>query len=384
MLSPMPVTRSSEGLRARLEALVSALGSRRDDWRIDEWEAEQGITLTLRSGSRALVGELEAADLTRPCFATTRLFNVYYRRRGEDRRDLMADERDVLDSLVAALRREEEGLVVVPPRAETTGSVQVRELEVSRALVREGPGAYYLNPYVGCLLACPFCYAQHRADFSRSLEGLSPQPWGRWLDVKVNAPEVLAEEVRRLPPGLVRMSPIITDPYQPIERRYRVTRRCLEVLAGSDFTPVVLTRASSVLEDIELLRRCRGAVVGMSVPTDDDAVRTAFEPATEPIEERLETLRALKEAGLRTFGVIQPMLPMTPERLAEKLAPHVDAVRIGPLYEKLRVAKALATVGRREFLDEAWERATYEALKRALEARGVPVNPEGPAWSFLA
>lgn len=136
--------------------------------------------------------ELEAADRTRPCFATTRRFNVYYRRRGEERRDLTADERDVLASLVAALREEEVGLVAVHPRAEPTDSVQVRELEVSRALVREGPGAYDLNPYVGCLLACPFCYAQHRADFSRSLEGLAPQPWGRWLDVKVNAPEVLA------------------------------------------------------------------------------------------------------------------------------------------------------------------------------------------------
>jgi len=360
------------------------LEARSDGWRIDEWEAEQGITLTLRSGARTLVVELEAADRARPCFATTRLFNVYYRRRGEERRDLMADERDVLASLVAALREEEVGLVAVHPRAEPTDSVQVRELEVSRALVREGPGAYYLNPYVGCLLACPFCYAQHRADFSRSLEGLAPQPWGRWLDVKVNAPEVLAEEVRRLPPGLVRMSPIITDPYQPVERRYRVTRRCLEVLAGSAFTPVVLTRASSVLEDLDLLRRCRGAVVGVSVPTDDDAVRAAFEAATETIAQRIETLRALKQAGLRTFGVIQPMLPMLPEALAELLAPHVDAVRIGPLYEKPRVAKVLAAVGRRDFLDEAWERATYAALERALEARGVSVNPEGPAWSFLA
>jgi DNA repair photolyase len=382
----MAIVRVHEGLRARLGELLAPIVDGTGlpaGWRLETWEAEQGITLSLRCGPRALEVELEAADETRPRFATTRLFNVYFSLldRG-GRRDLDADERAALEAVVRVLREREGGLVV-PPRAPAGARIEVREVEVDRALQPDGPGAWYLNPYVGCMLACPFCYAQHRADFSRGLEGLAPAPWGRWVDVKVNAPEVLARELETLAPGLVRMSPIITDPYQPVERRYRVTRGCLERMAGTAFTPVVLTRASAVLEDVPLLRRCRDATVGMSVPTDDDAMRAAFEPHTEGVDARLGTLRALREAGLRTFAVVQPMLPMDPERLAERLAPVVSAVRIGPLFEKPRLLPVFQRLGRAEALEERWELETFGRLSAALAARGVPVNPDGPEWSFL-
>ena len=92
------------------------------------------------------------------------------------------------------------------------------------------------------------------------------------MDVKVNAREILAREVREHPPGTVRMSPILTDPYQPIEKRYRITRQCVEVLIEAEFRPVILTRESRVLDDLDLLTRGRSAV-GFSIPTDDDGLR---------------------------------------------------------------------------------------------------------------
>jgi DNA repair photolyase len=138
-----------------------------------------------------------------------------------------------------------------------------------------------------------------------------------------------------------------------------------------------------ILEDLELLQRCHGAVVGMSVPTDDDAIRGAFEPGTESIETRLATLTELKKAGLRTFGIIQPMLPMNPDRLVELLSPHVSAVAIGPLNEKPRVQKVFTQLGRAEVLDEQWEWQTFQHLQRGFAARGVLVNPKTPEWSFL-
>jgi DNA repair photolyase len=196
----------------------------------------------------------------------------------------------------------------------------------------EGRGQYYLNPYVGCAIGCEWCYVAERADFSRELEGLPRLSWGRWVDVKQNAPEVLRQEVARHTPGIVRLSPIVTDPYQPLERRFRITRGCLEVLLEAGFSPCILTRSSRVLDDLPLLARFPHAAVGFSIPTDDDAVRRVFEPGAEPIEDRIEALQRLKEAGLSTFAVIQPVLPGNPERLAERLSPLIDVVRVDRMY----------------------------------------------------
>jgi len=353
-------------------------------WQLTELDTEQGVTVHLRGPGGALLVELEARDEARPCFARTARFNVYYAAAASgEGAAIDAERRAALESFVVRLRARERALLpIAPPHAPEPKRTRVREVEVNRALMREGERAYYLNPYVGCMLGCSFCYARHRADFSRSLEGLAPAHWGTWVDVKVNLPSVLEREVSALEPGTIRISPIVTDPYQPIERRYRVTRRCLEVIAGTAFEPVVLTRSSSVLDDVALLVRAHGAV-GLSVPTDEDAVRRAFEPRTEAIETRIETLRRLRDAGLPTFAIVQPMLPLNPERLADLLSPCVDAVRIGPMFEKARSAEIHARMGRGDVLDPAWEAQTAAALDSRLRARGVAVNPTEGRWSIL-
>jgi DNA repair photolyase len=234
------------------------------------------------------------------------------------------------------------------------------------------------------MLACPFCYASHRADFSRSLDGLPDAPWGKWVDVKVNAPEVLARELAAHEPGTVRMSPIVTDPYQPLERRYRVTRRCLEAMQPTAYRPAVLTRSSLVREDLALLARCHEAIGGVSIPTDDEGVLAALEPGTEPVHARVATLRAMHEAGLTTFAIVQPMLPLAPARLVEQVAPWARAVRIGPLFEKQRVFAVYERLGRTEALGEEWERATFAELRERFEAKGVLVNPSFAPWHLFA
>src|SRR5262249_38483715 len=133
--------------------------------------------------------------------------------------------------------------------------------------------------------------------------------------------------------GLVRMSPILTDPYQPVEKRYRITRQALEVLQPAGFTPVILTRAARVREDLDVLARFPRAAVGFSIPTDDDRVRRAFEPGADPVDERSGAPAACAQAGIPPFGVIQPMLPMNAERMVEKMAPHVRAVRIDRMHQ---------------------------------------------------
>lgn len=375
---------AGSGLAARVARWLGGLALPAG-WRLASQEVEQGIALGFQGPRGRLVVELDVLDPARGCYAHTERLNVYYSMVDRLRRDLAADERAVVDQVVAAVRAHEHELpppAALDPAADPA-RVQVREVPADHALVPEGDGVYYLNPYVGCLLACPYCYAMHRADASRALEGEPVLPWGKWVDVKVGLPAVLAGELAARAPGVVRMSPIVTDPYQPIERRYRVTRGCLDAMAGTGFVPMILTRSSLVLDDLDRLRAFPRALVGVSLPTDDDAVRAVFEPRTEPIEARLGALRALHGAGLRTFAVIQPMLPMDPAALVAALAPWVYAVRVAPMYEKPRAAALYRAIGREDAASESWERGTFAALREGFAARGIPLTTREDLHTLL-
>ena len=192
--------------------------------------------------------------------------------------------------------------------------------------------------------------------------------------MKVDAPEVLRREVRALPPGPVRMSPILTDPYQPLERTYRITRQCLEVLLEAGFSPVILTRGARVVEDLDLLARFPRAAVGLSIPTDDDAVRARFEPGADPVEARIDALARLRAAGLRTFIAVQPMLPMNPARLVDLTAPHAHVARIDRMYDLDRAAHLYVAADATEAMTDDYFARTGEALRSGFAARGVRVD----------
>lgn len=341
-------------------------------WRVHSWDAEQGICLTLVDGETTILLELEERTETRDCYARTARFNACTRRKFDDRPFSDAD-RAMIDAVLAVVRARE-GALPAGPRPAAERPVVVREITVERLLMPEGRDQYYINPYVGCMIACPFCYVIDRADFSRRLDDQPALPWGRYLDVKVNAAEVLRREVAGLAGGVVRMSPILTDPYQPAERRYRITRQILEVLADTPLAPVVLTRAPRILDDLDLLRRFPRLLVGFSIPTDDDAMRAIFEPSADPIDERLAALAALHAAGVRTFAVIQPVLPMNVDRLVEQIAPHVHAVRLDRMYFGERIRAAYTAHGLERFATDAWAEDTLHRLAAAFTARGVRVD----------
>jgi DNA repair photolyase len=374
----------------QLRTRLSASGALPPGWRLSDWEVEQGVTFRFASATgEHLEVDLERADPARPCFAHTRDFNVYFSLFGRRGSSLSPSESALLSAVVAAVRALESShpplratlpvLATEPSRSR----VEVREVEAERSLVAEAPGMYYLNPYVGCILGCTYCYGIGRTAFVRDLGGLSQAPWGRWIDVRINAPALLAREVLTEAPGTVRMSPLVTDPYQPVERRYRITRQCLEVLRESAFTSIVLTRSPMVLDDVALFQTMPRLLVGLSIPTDDDGVRALFEPAAPPIAQRLEALKALRQAGLRTFVVAHPMLPMNVERLVEAVAPWVDAVRLGPMAEREHIAPTYARGGFPEALTEAWAQETAQRLAAGFARHGVPVNPRTEPWSLF-
>lgn len=167
---------------------------------------------------------------------------------------------------------------------------------------------YTLNPYSGCSFGCTYCYA---AFFSRSTEKRGS--WGRWVLVKQNAVEKMRfQRSRGRVAGKRIYMSTVTDPYQPIERKLELTRRLLKMLADCRPKLVVQTRSPDVVRDIDLFRDMAddgGQVqVNLTVTTDDDEVRRAFEPHCPNNQVRLKAAAKLREAGVQTCITMTPLL----------------------------------------------------------------------------
>ena len=231
-----------------------------------------------------------------------------------------------------------------------------------------------LQPYAGCPFACFYCYVR------RLPVGLFGRaPWGAWLDVKRNAPALLCQELRRLrdvgKPVRVFMSSA-TDPYNGCERRYRVTRGCLEVFC--DMPPqllVVQTRSPLVRRDYDLLCRIPHAWLSMTIETDDDRVRRRLTPLCPSIGIRAEAVRQAKAAGIRVQIAVSPLLPCEEERLTRMildLGPDfviVDTLYLGDgAYGKRSEALACDAVLRQHGYQEWTRHDRYERLLTMLRA----------------
>ena len=196
----------------------------------------------------------------------------------------------------------------------------IKEVKAKTILSKSQVYPYTLNPYTGCQHGCSYCYARFMKRFTGHKE-----PWGQFIDVKVNAPELLKREIAMKKSGRVWVSGVC-DPYQPIEAEYNLTGRCLEILSQNDWPVIVQTRSPLVLRDINLLKGGRFEV-GLSITTANDDIRTMFEPNAPPVKDRVNTLDALHRAGVRTYAMIAPILPGS-EELPEILAGKVNYVII--------------------------------------------------------
>jgi len=195
------------------------------------------------------------------------------------------------------------------------------------------PFRWSLNPYMGCAHRCTFCYVrgfEHRADRP------SDDRYGRSIRVKINVAQVLACELRR--PSWQRETIAVgaaTDPYQPVEGRYRLTRQCLTVMGAARSPFSVITRGPMIVRDIDVLQAAaqRAEVdVSLSVPTLDTEIWRRTEPGTAPPRQRLRALRMLIDAGIDAGVGMAPILPgLTddPAGLAEVVRAARDAGATG-------------------------------------------------------
>jgi DNA repair photolyase len=180
---------------------------------------------------------------------------------------------------------------------------------------------FALSPYRGCAHGCRYCYVR---EYPNALH--APGDWGGWVAPKLNAPELLWSQRHRLHQQRVFLASA-TDPYQPLERHYHLTRQCLEVLLLCPTTEVILhTRSPVVLQDLDLLRAFGDRLsVGLSIPTDDDTVRQVVEPHAPAIPSRWAAVEKLASAGIEVGISVAPLLAVHDPRAFARRAQSAGA-----------------------------------------------------------
>ena len=181
--------------------------------------------------------------------------------------------------------------------------MKITEVKCKTALSKSNlPGLdYSLNPYRGCQHSCAYCYVPNVLRIKRD-------EWGDFVDVKTNIPVVLSKELRNKKPGVVALS-TVTDPYQPVEQKYKLTRYCLEQLLRADFPVHIQTKSYLVIRDIDLISKFSDVEVMFSIGTINDTERKKLEPFTSSINDRLNSMKKLSEIGIKTTVFFGPVYP---------------------------------------------------------------------------
>ena len=247
----------------------------------------------------------------------------------------------------------------------------VKETQAKSILNKSQIFDYCVNPYTGCQVNCRYCYGRL---FMRRYSG-HKEPWGEFVDVKINAPDVLRKQLKRAKRGRVWISSVC-DPYQPLESKYQLTRGCLRELLQNQFPVNIQTKSTLVLRDLDLLKVFKDIDVGFTITTNEEKTARFFEPGAAPIAERLNALEKLHSSGIRTFAFIGPLLPGDPEKLVAELDGLVDRVfidrmnylnQIKAFYRQLKLEWATQD----DFFQEYKGRLISELKKRRIECEAV-------------
>ena len=184
--------------------------------------------------------------------------------------------------------------------------MRVKEIRCKTILNKSGiPSVdYAINPYVGCAHKCQYCYAVFMKRFTGHME-----PWGEFVDVKINAPEILVHQLKRLTGKSHISLGTVCDPYQPLEEKYRTTRQCLRVLGYYEHSVSILTKSDLVMRDMDLLKKIRNIEVGFTITTIDSNISKIFEPRAPSPEKRLDAIKTLSQNQIQTWVFIAPLLP---------------------------------------------------------------------------
>ena len=249
-------------------------------------------------------------------------------------------------------------------------ALAIKEIECKSILNRSGLADYALNPYVGCEHGCRYCYGRFMMRYTKHRE-----PWGRFVDVKMNGPRVLMKQAKRLPVGRVFISSVC-DGWQALEEKYGITRTCLAILLANGFPITILTKSALVCRDLDLMKGRPGVELGATLTTLDEGLRRIFEPRSSCGMERLSLLEQAKAKDITTYAFLGPIMPYlfdTEENLRGLIAAFrdvgVDWIYLDLLNPRPGVWASLNPVlrdhyphlvrGYRGVLFNPWERGRY-------------------------
>ena len=201
--------------------------------------------------------------------------------------------------------------------------IKVSKVHAKSVLNRSKIFDYCINPFTGCQIGCVYCYARL---FMKRYSG-HREPWGQFVDVKVNAPEILKKQLKKAKVGIIWISSVC-DPYQPLEAKFGITRNCLKELVDKKFPINIQTKSILALRDLDLFKNIETIEVGFTITTDNDQMAKYFEPGANLINERINALAKLHDAGIKTYAFIGPILPGNPTRLVAQLEGKVDKILI--------------------------------------------------------
>ena len=187
--------------------------------------------------------------------------------------------------------------------------LEIKEIQSKSILIKSKlPDAdYVLNPYTGCSFGCIYCYAS----FMSRYVGKQIEDWGNFVYVKANAPDLLVKEMPKISPNLKILLSSVTDPYQSIEAKYKITQKCLQFFADQNATQKIsiLTKSPLVTRDINILKDIKNTEVGLTITTTDDDISRYFEKNAPDASARLKALTELNKAGIKTYAFVGPLLP---------------------------------------------------------------------------
>lgn len=256
-------------------------------------------------------------------------------------------------------------------RPERSGRADVR-YEAASSILTPASGFmaeydFTLNPYSGCGFGCHYCYA---AFFARDKELVDT--WGDWVTVKENAVALLRRRRKSIRGKSIYMSSV-TDPYQPIERQLELVRSLLLELIPHQPRLVVQTRSPLVTRDIDLLQQFEVVRVNMTVTTDSEEVRRAFEPHCPTNNKRLDAIAEVMAAGIDSAITLTPLLPVDdPRAFARRLAATgVQRFVVQPFHpSKGRFVRGTRDEAVNIAASMGWDderyRATVEILRKSL------------------
>ncbi len=245
--------------------------------------------------------------------------------------------------------------------------LEVKEIKAKSVLTKSKIFDYCLNPYTGCQLNCRYCYARF---FMRRYSG-HKEAWGEFVDVKINAIEILKLQLDNKARRETVWFSSVCDPYQPLEAKYELTRGCLKELAKKQFPVNIQTKSPLAPRDLDLFQQFEEIEVGFTITTDDERTAKVFEPCATSVKERLRALEKMRSLGIKTFAFVGLTLPGNLKKLIQKLEGKVDKVFIDKMnylqaitefYKRLSLRRE-TTEG---FFYEYRERLTSELRKKKI------------------